>query len=252
VLLVEDNSVNQKVAVRFLERMGCTVRVADNGVEAVKAFRDGRFDIVLMDLQMPLMDGVAATREIRRLEGEGQPTPIVALTANAMTGQLERCLAAGMNGFLSKPLEISRLQEILERHGLSANLDAAEATLVAMPGPVDATRWQELTAGDSEFAAELAGAFIASGQQVLEEIVAASASFDRGALGRAAHKLKGASANIHAERLRELAHELETHSASLDQARLKELVQQLRSEFERTVKFMDQLPAVRLPTAQQA
>jgi two-component system sensor histidine kinase/response regulator len=228
------------------------VRVADNGVEGVKAFREGRFDIVLMDLQMPLMDGIAATREIRLLEGDGSQTPIVALTANAMTGQLERCLAAGMNGFLSKPLEISRLQEMLERHGLRANLDGADAAPAAMPEPVDATRWRELTAGDSEFAAELAGAFIASGQQVLEEIAAALASFDRGALGRAAHKLKGASANIHAERLRESAYELETHSASLDQGRLKDVVQQLRLEFERTVKFLERLPAVRLPAAQQA
>jgi len=111
VLLVEDNAVNQKVAVRFLERMGCKVRVADNGAEGVKAWQEGRFDIVLMDLQMPVMDGLTATRRIRELERgqSARTTPIVALTANAMSGQLERCLEAGMNDFLTKPLEIARL-----------------------------------------------------------------------------------------------------------------------------------------------
>jgi two-component system, sensor histidine kinase and response regulator len=248
VLLVEDNAVNQKVAVRFLERMGCTVRVADNGAEGVKAYREGRFDIVLMDLQMPVMDGLTATRAIRTLEGEGRATPIVALTANAMTGQIDRCLQAGMNGFLSKPLEISRLQEVLERHGLSAALDGSDdAAPAATAGPVDANRWHELTAGDGEFAGELADAFIASGQQLMEEIGTAIAAFDRGVLTRAAHKLKGASANIHADALRDLAHELETQSPALDQARLKELVQKLRSEFERTANFLEQqVPEPRL------
>jgi PAS domain S-box-containing protein len=240
VLLVEDNAVNQKVAVRFLERMGCTVRVADNGAEGVKAYREGRFDIVLMDLQMPVMDGLTATREIRALEDHEQRTPIVALTANAMTGQVDRCLQAGMNGFLSKPLEISRLQEVLERHGLSAALDGLATAHSAIPGPVDTARWQELTAGDREFAAELAGAFVTSGRQILEEIGAALGSFDRSALARAAHKLKGASANIHAQPLQGLAQELEAQSASYDQGRLKELVYKLRSEFDRTVEFMEQ------------
>ena len=242
VLLAEDNPVNQKVAVRFLERMGCTVRVADNGAEAVKAYREGRFDIVLMDLQMPVMDGLSATREIRALEGSGPATPIVALTANAMSGQLERCLEAGMNGFLSKPLEISRLQEVLERHGLSVDLETESAN--ATQPPVDSGRWHELTAGDSEFAAELASTFIISSQQVVEEIRAALGAFDRGALARGAHKLKGASANIHADQLRALAYELETQSANLDQVRLKELVQRLQQEFSRTATFMqEQVPA---------
>jgi HPt (histidine-containing phosphotransfer) domain-containing protein len=145
-----------------------------------------------------------------------------------------------MNGFLSKPLEISRLQEVLERHGLSAALDGLATAHSAIPGPVDTARWQELTAGDREFAAELAGAFVTSGRQILEEIGAALGSFDRSALARAAHKLKGASANIHAQPLQGLAQELEAQSASYDQGRLKELVYKLRSEFDRTVEFMEQ------------
>ena len=120
MLLVEDNAVNQKVAVRFLERMGCTVRVADNGVRGGARLRRSTFDIILMDLQMPVMDGITATMRIRELEtGDGRPTtPIVALTANAMASQLERCVEAGMDGFLTKPLEIPRLHETLTKFGL--------------------------------------------------------------------------------------------------------------------------------------
>ena len=243
VLLVEDNPVNQKVAVRFLERMGCKVRVADNGAEGVKAWQEGRFDIVLMDLQMPVMDGLSATRRIRELESTtgATVTPIVALTANAMAGQLERCMEAGMNDFLTKPLEIARLHETLDRYGLGVLPESVAATS-ASDGenvPVDLARLNELTDGDAEFAHELAATFIASGEQVLNEIHEALASFDRGALARAAHKLKGASANIYAEPLRALAYELETNGSSLDQPRLKELVLSLDLELQRAAQFLD-------------
>jgi CheY-like chemotaxis protein len=118
ILLAEDNLVNQKVATRFLERLGCTVSIANNGAEAIEACRNECFDLILMDLQMPVMDGMTATRHILELQRGARPTPIVALTANAMVGQLESCMAAGMNGFLTKPLEIARLREILDQAGL--------------------------------------------------------------------------------------------------------------------------------------
>jgi CheY-like chemotaxis protein len=240
VLLVEDNPVNQKVAVRFLERMGCQVRVADNGAEGVKAYQESRFDLVLMDLQMPVMDGLTATRRIRELESAGgHTTPIVALTANAMTGQLERCMEAGMDGFLTKPLEIERLHETLELYGLAAqSVDKHALPASATATPVNLARLNEITDGDPEFAFELASTFVSSGEQVLSEIQIALESFDRNALSRAAHKLKGASANIHAETLRELAYALETQAGSVDQPRLKELVIQLREGFEIAAEFL--------------
>jgi len=247
VLLVEDNAVNQKVAVRFLERMGCKVRVADNGAEGVKAYREMAFDIVLMDLQMPVMDGLTATRHIREIEAGGPATPIVALTANAMSGQLERCLEAGMNGFLTKPIEIARLHEMLERFGMSAQApedSAAGATSAASSTPVDLSRLNELTEGDPGFAHELAQTFVASGGQVMQEVHAALAAFDRPALGRAAHKLKGASANVYAEALRALAFSLEAQAANLDRQRLTELIEQLATEFTRAAQFLtEQAPS---------
>jgi CheY-like chemotaxis protein len=242
ILLVEDNPVNQKVAVRLLERMGCSVRVADNGAEGVKAFAESMFDLVLMDLQMPVMDGLTATRRIREFEGDRAPTPIVALTANAMAGQLERCLDAGMTAFLTKPIDVARLHETLERYGLVAQRNAHGAPIDgrAPSVPVDLARLNEITENDPEFAYELASTFIASGEQVLDEIHTAISVFDRSALSRAAHKLKGASANIHAEALCSLALKLEMQAPQLDQPRLKELIEELRLEFDRAAEFLQQ------------
>jgi len=124
VLLVEDNVVNQKVGRRFLERLGCEVVLAENGVQALEAWKREEFRLVLMDVQMPEMDGYTATRTIRDLEKGRMRTPIVALTANAMTGQLERCLQCGMDGLLTKPLDPERLEEVLDRFGLGLPEDA--------------------------------------------------------------------------------------------------------------------------------
>lgn len=115
VLLVEDNAINQRVAQRFLERLGCEVHVVDDGARACAAHAAGTYDLILMDMQMPVMDGIEATQRIREREARGARTPIVALTADAMTGTLDKCLQAGMDDYLSKPLDAERLAEILQR-----------------------------------------------------------------------------------------------------------------------------------------
>lgn len=193
---------------------------------------------------MPVMDGLTATLRIREREtGDGRPhAPIVALTANAMASQLERCMEAGMNAFLTKPLEIPRLHETLTRFGLRIT---AEETSVAQADaaanvPVHLSRLNELTDGDPEFTRELVETFIASGEQALDEARAALAALDRTGLSRIAHKLKGASANVHAEPLRNLSHTLEAQASSLDQQRLGELVAQLATELERAKDFLTQ------------
>ncbi|MCP9451922.1 MAG: response regulator, partial [Nitrospira sp.] len=115
ILLVEDNPVNQKVAVKMLEKLGCRVDVAGNGKEAVEAMERIRYTLVFMDCQMPEMDGFEATRIIREREGAARHTPIIAMTANAMAEDRERCLRAGMDDFLSKPVTAQTLTAVLNR-----------------------------------------------------------------------------------------------------------------------------------------
>ena len=137
VLVVEDNVVNQQVAKRFLQRLGCEVSWRRTASAASRNTSADEFGLVLMDVQMPVMDGLAATREIRARERPNRHVPIVALTASAMTDELERCTAAGMNAVLAKPLELGRLRELLDRYGLrSIGAAPAAARRRAAAAPV--------------------------------------------------------------------------------------------------------------------
>ena len=117
ILLAEDNAVNQKLATRLLERMGYRADIAANGLEVIAALERQRYDLILMDVQMPEMDGLDATRHIRReFESTVQPR-IIAMTANAMQGDREMCLEAGMDDYVSKPIQVKDLQAALEHWG---------------------------------------------------------------------------------------------------------------------------------------
>ena len=116
LLLVEDNLINQKVATRMLENLGCTVEIAGNGREALEKCSSQEFDVVLMDCQMPVMDGFEATQEIRRRNGTKARCPIIAMTAGAMAGDRQKCLDVGMDDYLSKPVIKSDLIRALHRH----------------------------------------------------------------------------------------------------------------------------------------
>jgi PAS domain S-box-containing protein len=237
VLLVEDNPINQRVARRFLERLGCEVQVVGDGAQAIEAFQRGTYGFILMDMQMPVMDGIEATRGIRELEAGRARTPIVALTANAMMGTLERCLEAGMDDYLTKPLDISRLQDVLDRFmgnksDRESNLEAGAPRVATADVSVRA-RLMEIAGDDAEFIAELIGAFIAGGEETLAELQAAIASGDQDAIGRAAHKLKGASSNLHVDGLAALTLEIESRAKSGRQSNWQEELEKLKIEFNR-------------------
>ncbi len=127
VLLAEDNPVNQKVACKILEKLGCEADLASNGEEAVAMHRQQHYDLVLMDCHMPLMDGYEATRVIRQQEGLGQHSIIIALTANAMAGEKQVCLDAGMDDFLAKPVSLKQVKTMLQRYSAGRARDSLES-----------------------------------------------------------------------------------------------------------------------------
>jgi two-component system sensor histidine kinase/response regulator len=202
----------------------------------VNAYERGEFGLILMDMQMPVMDGLEATRGIRNLESGRRRTPIVALTANAMMGTLERCLESGMDDYLSKPLDISRLHDVLDRFMNHTGSGDASLSQVASTTRAEASvevRLREIAGDDLEFAAELVTAFVASGKESLREIQAALASNSSDALTRAAHKLKGACANLHIHGLAALALDLEARTKADQPNNCAVDLKEIRAEFER-------------------
>ena len=200
VVVAEDNRVNQLVVSRLLEGLGHIVTMCANGREAVTAVDRERPDVVMMDVQMPEMDGFAATAEIRRAEAAapGAPRlPIIALTAFAMTGDRERCLAAGMDDYLSKPIKRGPLAAALQR--------AAGAAAPAF----DVTGALAYTGGNRELLAELLGIFAEDAPGQVRAIEVAVRAADAEALAVAAHALKGSLRALGATAAAALAEELE-------------------------------------------
>jgi two-component system sensor histidine kinase/response regulator len=201
ILLVEDNPVNQRVAQRILQNLAAEVTIANNGAEALERIAGANFDAVLMDCQMPVMDGFTATQRIRESElSRGtKRLPIIALTANVMSEDREKCLAAGMDAHLGKPIETAQVIEALSRF----------LKVPATAPAIDRGALKELTGGDAQFERELAETFVSSGDQCLAEIIAALKASDFDTVRKRAHSLKGASANIHARELSQAASSLE-------------------------------------------
>jgi PAS domain S-box-containing protein len=225
ILLVEDNPVNQRVALRLLQKLAADVVLANNGAEALERIAEGGVDAVLMDCQMPVMDGFTATARIRereREEGLGKRLPIIALTANVMSEDRDHCIAAGMDAHIGKPIVPTQLADCLSRY-----LGDTKAL-----HDVDVNALHELTGGDAEFERELIDTFVASGDQCLEEILEAVRTSDFDTVGKRAHALKGASANIHAHRLAAAASNLEAAARSNSTREIGTLVHQVKEKLQ--------------------
>jgi two-component system, sensor histidine kinase and response regulator len=245
ILLAEDNLVNQKVACQTLEKIGYKVDVVSNGAEAVAAWQTGRYHIILMDCQMPVMDGYHATREIRLRERGSRHIPIIALTADAMQGAEQQCREAGMDDYLTKPLDRTRLSETIARHLASAAPGAAVAANTGSPpprlaadAPVDWNSFMKLTDGDHTFAQELVQVFIDSGDAALLEIRDALGRGDLAAIGSVAHSFKGSSASIHAQSASAAAGRLEAAARAGAADQISGLEQQLRQEVGRVMEYL--------------
>jgi len=248
ILLAEDNPVNQKVARASLEKLGYAVEIVANGVEAIAAWESGSHALILMDCQMPVMDGYQAAREIRRRESVGAHIPIIALTADAMRGADRQCLEAGMDGYLTKPFDRVHLGELLARH--LGTMQASGAVSVggepAAPRtrdasgqtPVDLAQLEQVTGGDASFERELIQVFIDSGDEALRDIRAALERGDLGSVRRAAHRLRGSTANIRANPASLAAGRLEEAARAGDMGRARQLEEELHREAERAIEFV--------------
>jgi CheY-like chemotaxis protein len=217
VLVVEDNAVNQRVAVRMLETRGYRADAVANGREALDALSQIPYDLVLMDCQMPEMDGYAATAEIRRRERArgmtARRTPIIAMTAHALKGDAEKCLAAGMDDYLPKPLTVPHLEAVLIRWSAQAGPGAPDEA-------VDASALAALRdlqgAGRPELLAELIAIYLRDTPPRLAALHEAVARADAEALRREVHGLKGSSSQIGAVQVARLCTDLEEQARTTD------------------------------------
>ena len=226
ILVAEDNLVNRAVATGILEKEGHVLVHAATGREAVEAFSDGSFDLILMDVQMPEMDGFEATRRIRELEeATGGHITIVAMTAHAMAGDRERCLAAGMDDYVSKPLRKEDLLRALEGAGPQGDEDKSEKIFLYSR--------EELLAqcdGDEELMSELVSIFHDNTPQIVQAIGEAVEKRDAPALAAHAHKLLSSLGAFGAGRARTLALRLEKHGQENDFGGAKERFTELERE----------------------
>jgi len=235
ILLAEDNAVNQRLATRLLERQGHEVVVAEDGRRALELLKGQSFDLALMDVQMPGMDGFEATARIREREMEtGAHLPIIALTAYAMKGDRERCIGAGMDGYISKPIRAEDLFRAIEGLAPAAGRAGVNTSPEQVPEEVF-DRAEALTRLDNDegLLKEIADVFFESSPEYLSRIQQALADRDSRALERAAHALKGSVGNLSARAAFEAAWRLEEMGEKGDLAESQEAYTALNQEIER-------------------
>jgi len=252
LLLAEDNAVNQKVSQRILEKLGYYVDTVFNGAEAVEKLQRGLYDAVLMDCQMPEMDGYAATREIRRLEGADERTIIIAMTASAMTGDREKCLAAGMDDYVTKPVRSDELQHVLQRNLTKTTEDRAtirSETAVRLAGDTElGVRLRELESEIGPQAMEeLIHDFLADTARCLENLEDALRHSDAKTALRVIRSLLDSSANLGAAQLVEVCSHLEAAMPESSSEGCVALLSQLMDTYRSVVNELDEMyPAFRL------
>jgi signal transduction histidine kinase/DNA-binding response OmpR family regulator len=246
VLVAEDNQINQRVAVRMLERLGCRGDVAANGLEALEALSRIPYAAVLMDVQMPEMDGYEATKEIRRREGDSHHTPVIAMTANAPEGDREKVLEVGMDDYVSKPVKPEDLEAVLERwlskpdedkESVSAAGDGSATREDSEENPLDQIMLARLLdlqeEGEPDILNELIELFLSDVPPQLAALREVVKAGEAHSVGRIAHTLKGSSGSMGATRMTTICSELEEVGASGDLSRTPELLERLEEEFGR-------------------
>lgn len=250
ILLAEDNPVNQKVTVKQLELLGYQVDVANHGEEALQLWKKNAYDIILMDCQMPILDGYETTRQIRRLESSDRHTITIAMTAHAMKEDREKCLASGMDDYLSKPVCPEQLQAILCKWGDRAIDSTAPEPVQSLcfrgserqseELPLDMERLERISEGDAAFRQELLETFIEEMQLHMDKLKIVSAE-DFATLEHEAHYIKGASGNLGASKICSVAAILERESKQRKVENTSALLSQLTDAYQTFVSFVDRV-----------
>jgi len=255
VLLAEDNRVNQEVAKGMLTRLGLEFDLACNGEEAVTRMAQQSYDVVLMDCQMPVMDGYTASARIREIETKQgvSKVPIIALTANAMEGDRERCLAVGMDDYLAKPYTVQQLGEVLKRwlrgdaevRGERGGQDHGDVRAVQSSSVIDFQVLEQFRDLDPEgglgLMQQIIGVFLESSDEALEQVQQAVAAGDAETLRRSAHSLKSASANVGAQTLSDLFRSLEGFGKTGNLDAAEALLDAMRLEYDKAVDELNRL-----------
>jgi two-component system sensor histidine kinase/response regulator len=259
ILLAEDNPINQKLAVILLGKAGYSVDAVENGLKVFEKAKEGKYNAILMDGQMPEMDGFEATRRIRAWEAGHQHIPIIAMTAHAMKGDRERCLEAGMDDYVSKPLDIRILLGVLDRWlplgevkdnqtartelKVTSSLPPADKNAepiipAADELPMDFERALERFGGDHPFLVEMSRDYVAGLPERITSLKKSLETNNANDLTRCAHNLKGISANFSAGPITRLSSELETLGRQEELGSAPEIIAQLEVEVARFVKFL--------------
>ncbi len=251
ILVAEDNTANQQVAIGMLERLGCSVIVASNGLEATNLLERNRFDLVFMDCNMPEMDGYQATIKIRTTAGNCAGIPIIAMTANVQEGDRQKCLQAGMDDYLSKPLKLDRIRAKLEQwlpdvenHEDEQTVDGIPVVEVAqsgITGPIDEERIEELRNSVSTAFDKMVQAYVEDLPSLVTSLEDAVNSKDAGQVQHYAHSIKGSSKNFGAVELANVSKEIEDMGRADELQDVNTLLIGLYEEVERVIEYLNNL-----------
>jgi CheY-like chemotaxis protein len=253
IMVVDDHSTNRMMIASQLKLLGYACETVADGRRAFEQWQSGRFGLVLTDCHMPEMDGYELTAAIRRVEGNdgGGHTPIIACTANALESEATACLAAGMDGFLTKPIELRALLDVLDQWLPLRNVRSSAEAQPALPLavatancaslPLDRTKLAELSGGDEQTEREILADFRTTAGDDAAALAAALERADRNQITRISHRMKGASRMVGALALAAICEQMEAASRADDAAAIAAQSGALRREVERLQEFLDQL-----------
>ncbi len=246
VLLVEDNLANLRLGRLQLERLGYQVETVRDGLEAVQTVQTRRKDfcMVLMDCQMPGMDGLEATRQIRKLEQDGTHLPVVAMTANAMQGDRDECIAAGMDDYISKPVTLTILSQVVDTWaGQNTQEEKVEVQMEELPPAVEQTALENIRAlqvvGEPDFLTEMIDIYLMDAPVLMDRVQRSLREGDVQGARKAVHSLKGISGNLGARRFSDLCERMQLQADAENLGEMQTLEPKLEREFERVCAALE-------------